>query len=121
MNTRRYDVALTTIADGSVTAYTPLVSGRVVAVLYKKTDFADGVGAVVSTELSGKTLLTTTNMNASATYMPRLPVQDEAGADATLDGTRKMREPLVVSDERLKIVIASGGNIKTGTLSIIMG
>ena len=121
MNTRRYDVALTTIADGSVTAYTPLVSGRVLAVLYKKTDFADGVGAVVSTELSAKTILTTTNMNASATHMPRLPVQDEAGADALYAATYKIREPLVVSDDRVKIVIASGGNIKTGTMSIIMG
>lgn len=121
MNTRRYDVALTTIADGSCTAYTPLVSGRVLAVVYTKTDFDNGVGAVVSTELSAKTVLTTTNMNASASYMPRLPVQDEAGADATLDGTRKMREAQVVSDERVKIVIASGGNIKTGVISIIMG
>ena len=121
MHIDRYDVALTTIADGSVTAYTPFVSGRVLAVGYVKTDFDNGVDITVSTETTTRTIVALTNQNTSVLVHPRVAVQDAAGADATLDGTRSMREPAHVCNERVKIVVAQGGNVKTGSVYVLVG
>jgi hypothetical protein len=121
MHITRHDVALTTIANGSVTAYTPVVSGRVLAVGYVKTDFVDGVDITVTTEDTARTIVALENANASVLVHPRVAVQDAAGADATLDGTRLMREPAHVCNERVKIVVAQGGNVKTGSVYVLVG
>lgn len=121
MYAERHAVSLTTDASGAATGYTPAVTGRVLAVIYAKTDFADGIDFVVSLEATAEVILTGTNVNASAAFYPRVPVDDEAGADATLDGTRKMREPVTAVNDRVKIVVASGGDTKSGTFHIVIG
>jgi hypothetical protein len=121
MHATRHAVALTTAADGSATGYTPNVTGRILGIRYVKTDFADGVDFTITLEATGEAILTLTNQNAAGTFYPRVPVQDEAGADATLDGTRKMRDAVVAVHDRVKIVIAAGGNVKTGAVHVIVG
>lgn len=117
----RHTVALTTAADGSATGYTPNVTGRILGIRYVKTDFDNGVDFAITLEATGQAVLTLTDQNASGSFYPRVPVQDDVGADATLDGTRKMREPVVAVNDRVKIVIAQGGNVKSGTVYVIVG
>ena len=121
MFAQRHVVSLTTDASGDVTGYAPSSTGRVLGIRYVKTDFDNGVGFTITAEATGQAILTLTNQNSSGSFYPRVPVQDDAGADATLDGTRKMREPVVIVNDRVKIVVASGGNAKTGAVHVLIG
>lgn len=58
-----------------------------------------------------RTLLTLTNVAANARYFPRELEDDNAGADAT---NRLMN--LAVG--RLKVVVAQGGNTKSGAVTV---
>lgn len=119
---RLKSIALTTDASGDCTAYSDVpVTGRVYAVKYVKTDFDDTADITITTENTVQTILTLTNITASATKYPRSPVQDETGVNATLDGTRLLREPICVFAERIKIVVAQGGNVKTGAIIVLLG
>lgn len=57
-----------------------------------------------------------TNINASESVYPRRLVNDQVGAPiaATYDN-------IYLGSDRVKIVIAAGGNVKTGTFHILMG
>jgi len=121
MHAEKHSVALTTAADGSATGYTPNVTGRILSVQYVKTDFADGVDFTITLEATGQAILTLTDQNTAGVFYPRAGVHDAAGAAATLDGTRLMREPVVAVNDRVKIVIAQGGDTKTGTVIVVVG
>lgn len=121
MQAEKHSVSLTTNASGAATAYSPNVTGRILAVIYTKVDFADGVDFTITLEGTAEPILTLTNQNAGAVFYPRVQVQDETGAGATLDGTRKMREPVVAVNDRVKVVVAAGGDTKTGTITVVVG
>lgn len=121
MHATREIVSLTTDSNGDATGYTNRVTGRILGIVYAKTDFANGVDFTITLDTTGQAILTLTNQNSGAAFYPRVPVHDEAGAGATLDGTRAMRDCVVAADDRVKIVVAQGGNTKTGTVSVIVG
>jgi hypothetical protein len=121
MYIKKETVSVTTAADGSATAYSNVVNGRILSIQYAKDDFADGVYFTITTETSGQDLWVDMNINASETVHPRTQVHDTTGSALTLDGTRKNVAPVVVADERIKIVIAAGGNAKSGTFHITVG
>lgn len=50
------------------------------------------------------TILDRANANTDGWFYPRRPVQDYQGNDLTYDGTRKIHEPFVVSDQ-LKVTV----------------
>lgn len=87
------------------------------AVEWVDTDFDAGVDAVLSvtSTLSGidYTLLTLTDADAEAIYYPRPVEHDAAGAALT---TRT----LAVVYGTLKLVVASGGNAKTGKCLVFL-
>lgn len=115
-------VAVTTAADGSATAYTTNpVSGRVLGIRYVKTDFADGSTITTTVEATGEAIWAESNVNASASRYPRVGVCGATGTALTYDNTRTVNEPVAVGGSRIKIVIASGGNTKTGTFYIMVG
>lgn len=118
----RHTVAVTTASDGSATAYTSEpVTGRVLGIVYTKTDFADGSTMTVTGETTGVAIWAETGVNATATRYPRAQVCGATGTALTYDGTRIVAEPVPLAGERVKIVIASGGATKTGTFSILIG
>jgi hypothetical protein len=122
MNPIRHRISITTAADGSATGYTSEpVLGRVLGVVYTKTDFADGSTMTLTVEQTAQPVWAETGVNASAVRYPRSQVHTAAGVAATLDGTVAMLEPVPVAFSRLKLVIASGGNAKTGTFDILVG
>lgn len=114
-----HDVRLVgaTDASGDKTLTAPSgVFGYLEAVEWIDGDLTDGVDAVLSvTETpSGvdQTLLTLTNANDDAWYRPRHVVHSEAGAALTGTSGGDRARPLI--NGKLKLVISSGGDTKTG-------
>lgn len=119
----RHTVTVTTASDGSATAYTDgVVMGAVKSIQYVKTDFADGVDFTITAETTGQNLWTDTNINASEIVCPRQPTHDAAGVASLYAGSGEPVEDYIyLARERVKIVIAAGGNAKTGTFHITVG
>ena len=118
---QRHVVSITTAADGSQTAYSPVVTGKLSQIRYVKTDFADGVDFTITAEATGETLWIDTNINASETVAPRQPTNDTAGAAALYaGGGSAVLDKIALANDRVKIVIASGGDTKTGTFHIVL-
>lgn len=113
------DINLTGTTNGSgaktITA-TQSVLGYLYKVIWVDGDLTDGVDAVLSSTETPEgvdvTLLTLTDANNDATYYPRDVVHNNAGGalTGTSGGDRTM--PLVAGI--LELVIASGGDTKTG-------
>jgi len=124
MYLNRQTVDVVTAADGSATAYSAVVNGRVLSIQYVKdatTPFSDGVDFTVTGEITGTTLWSELNVNASKAVAPREQVHSTAGVGLTYDGTRAVCEPVGFAEERVKIVIASGGDTKKGRFYILVG
>ncbi len=118
---RRYKVTVTTAADGTVTAFSPRLAGELHSAHYVKGDFADGVDFTITSEATGETLWAESNVNASAVRYPRQPTHSNAGVAAlyAAGGTAVQERPALGND-RIKIVIAQGGNAKTGTFHFLV-
>jgi hypothetical protein len=107
----------TTNADGDATINGDgTIKGRLVAIEWVDGDLADGVGAVLTMQKTpsevAQTILTLTAANVDAWYYPRTLVHDATGSalTGTSGGDREMY--LIAGLPRL--VISSGGNVKTG-------
>jgi hypothetical protein len=109
---------LTTIADGSVTGYLGPFTGKLNSLAYIKIDFADGVDFTITKESTGENIWVDTNINATEVVRPRVITQNPA--DGAANTTLVMREPLLFVNERIKIVIGSGGNVKTGRFTALV-
>jgi hypothetical protein len=121
MSSRRFTVTATTIADGSGTAYSPYLSGKVAAIYYTLVDFAAGVDFTITSEATGETLWTEANVNASTVRRPRGATHTTAGvANLYAAGGTEVGDLIRLSRDRIKIVIAQGGNVKTGTFKIVI-
>lgn len=119
---RRLSVTVTTAADGSATAYSePFAHGRLSQIRYIKTDFADGVDFTITAEATGETLWQEDNVNASATRAPRQATHSTAGAAALYAGAGEaVNDMIAMANDRIKIVVASGGNTKTGVFHFLL-
>jgi hypothetical protein len=118
---RRLTVEITTASDGSATEYSSRVSGEVHSIVYEKTDFADGVDFTVTTEKTAETVWAETNVNAATSRYPRTPTHSTAGVAAlyAAAGTGVLARPALAND-RIKVVVAQGGNAKSGKLHILI-
>jgi hypothetical protein len=113
---------VTTDAEGAATGYSPVVSGRVLAIRYAKTDYADGVDLVVTVEGTGEAIVTLTDMNAATVVYPRSGIHDTAGAAAVfIAAGQAIRESVCIANDRLKFVLAAGGNAKSGKFYALIG
>lgn len=120
--TQRVAVTVTTAADGSATAYSDVLVGKLSQIRYVKTDFADGSTFTITAEATGETLWTETAVNASATRAPRQATHSTAGVAALYAaGGAAVNDKIALANDRIKIVIASGGDTKTGTFHFVLG
>jgi len=119
---QRLVVAVTTAADGSATVYSDgPVTGKVSQIRYVKTDFADGSTITVTSEATGETIWTEANVNASATRAPRQATHSTDGAAALYAaGGVAVNDKIALANDRVKIVIAAGGNVKSGVFHVAM-
>lgn len=113
---QRVSVAVTTIADGSATAFSVPLMGDLSQIRYAKTDFDNGVGFTITNETTGETLWAEAAVNASATRAPRQAVHTTAGVAVGATSVDK----IALAGDRIKIVIASGGNVKSGTFVFLL-
>jgi hypothetical protein len=121
MQVERHVISLTTDSGGAATGYSGTVSGRVLGIVYVKTDFANGVDFTITAEATGEAILTLTDQNTAAAFYPRSQVHGPTGTALTLDGTRTANEPIYVANDRVKVVVAQGGNAKSGTVHVLVG
>jgi hypothetical protein len=122
MHVERHDVAL---VGATQTAYTPVVTGRVLQVRYVPTSgnaLDTGADLTVTTEVTGVAIATLTNIGTSAfTKVPRQATHGVTGAALVYAATDAVAEPVYVAGERIKVALAEGGDAKAGTLSIWVG
>jgi aspartate oxidase len=117
---KRHVVTVTTDASGDAIAYSPVLTGKISTIRYVKTDFADGVDITVTAEATGEGIWAEENVNASATRAPRQLVYTTAGVASLYAATFGVyTEPIVLSADRVKIVVAQGGDTKSGTFHIV--
>lgn len=120
---RRQKIVVTTASDGTVTAYGTKCSGKIHSVQYVKPSsgsYTDGVDFTITAETTGENIWTESNVNASAVRYPRAPTHTQAGVAATLDGTVAALDKIALGNDRVKIVLAQGGNAKTGTFHVLI-
>lgn len=124
MAIRRFKVTAVTDASGDAEVYTPVLSGRLVSIRYAKAgsgNYSDGVDFVITSESTGETVWSEENVNASATRYPRAATAGTTGAASLYaSGGTAVNDKIALGSDRLKIVIASGGNAKTGDFHILV-
>lgn len=117
----RHVVEVVTAADGSATAHSPVLTGKLSQIRYVKDDFDAGVDFNITAEATGETLWAENDVNASATRAPRQATHSTAGAAALYaGGGTAVLDKIALANDRVKIVIAAGGNAKHGTFHIVM-
>lgn len=126
MRPQRYTVNLTTDAAGAATGYTSApVAGRVLQIQYipdGSAAFDNTVDMTITGDSTGQAIVTETNVSAAFTHAPRQATQDQSAAAALYAaGGTAVRDFIYVADERIKIVIAQGGNTKSGRIDITVG
>lgn len=118
---QRVAVTVTTAADGSATAYSGVLTGKLSQIRYVKTDFADGSTFTITSEATGETLWTETAVNASATRAPRQATHSVLGAAALYAAAgAAVNDQIALALDRIKIVIAAGGATKTGVFHFVL-
>lgn len=115
-------VNVTTDGSGGAVVYSDrTLQGKVIRVVYTKDDFTNGVDFTITTEKSGQTIWKEIDVNAAKSVNPTQTLQDNVGADVTYDGTRIVHGPIFLANERIKVVIASGGAAKNGKFTFYVG
>ena len=118
---QRHSVTLTTDASGDATGFTPVVTGLINAIIYTKTDYDAGVDFTITVEGTGQGVWTETDVNADKTVAPRQPIHDTVGVASLYAGAGEpVEDHIAVANDRIKIVVAQGGDTKTGTFDVIL-
>jgi len=118
---QRFAVALTTDASGDVIGFTPVLTGKLSQFRYVKTDFANGVTFVITSEATGEVLWSEAAVNASATRAPRQATHDTAGAASVRAAAGEaVLEKIALANDRIKITVSAGGNAKSGVIHVVM-
>ena len=121
---RRFKLTVTTAADGTVTAYSPRLTGKIHQIEYVKdgsNPYAAGVDFTITGEATGVNLWTQADVNASAVVAPRMPTHSQAGvASLYAAGGTAVQAPIALANDRVKIALAQGGNAKVGVFHILV-
>lgn len=124
MKVERFSVSVTTAADGSATAYSPTITGAISSIAYVKAasnSYTDGVDFAITVESTGQGLWTQNDINASTTRAPRQPTHEQDGTDRFYQGSQTehtIPDLICLASDRVKIVLAQGGDTKSGTFII---
>lgn len=114
----RRSVTVTCTTGGAATAYIPAINGehlqgKIYSVHYVKGSMSTGSDLTITAEATTEQVWTESNVAASKIVYPRRTINTTTGGSTTA------REPVVVGQDRLKIVVAQGGSGGTGTFSVI--
>lgn len=122
MYAERHTITLTTDASGDATGYIPVTYGRIINLIYTKDDFAAGVDFTITAEATGQTLWEELDVDASKIVAPRQPTHTTAGVAAVYEAAGEaVLDHIALAMDRIKIVVASGGDGKSGTFTAVIG
>jgi hypothetical protein len=127
MYCERHTLAATTDASGAATVYSSTVAnGRVLQVRYVpgSTPIDTAGDIIISSEVTGVIVLDQDNIGTSAfTSAPRQATHLASTGAANLyaAGGTAVTDYVVLASERLKLVVASGGNVCSGTFYVYVG
>lgn len=121
---RRIKVEVTTEVGGAATKLSPPVTGQIYSVHYVKdgtVPFSDTVDFAITADGTGENVWTQSNVTAASVKYPRAPTHDQAGAVLlyAASGTAQA-DKIGLGNDRLKIVIAQGGDAKKGTFIFLV-
>lgn len=119
----RETVVVTTDASGDGTSYSAVITGKIKTIVYVKTDFADTVDFAITLEGTGEGLWSEDNITASTVRAPRQPCHSQVGAALHYNDADDcpVVDHIVATNDRVKIVVANGGDTKAGTFYVIVG
>lgn len=121
MTTRRFALTVTSDGSGDATVYSPYLSGKLTAIHYIKTDYADTVDFTITSEATGETLWTEANVTAAKVCRPRGATHSNAGVAALYAaGGVAVNDLIRLSRDRVKIVINTAGATKTGAFHVVV-
>lgn len=126
MHIEKHSLTLTVNASGAATVYTAAaIVGRVLQIRYvpdATVPLATGTDLTITGEDTGVAIATLTDIGTSAfTKVPRQATHGVTGTALVYAGTDAVAEPPYVAGERIKCVVAQGGDSKTGVLHILVG
>jgi hypothetical protein len=110
-------VDVTVDALGDAVVYTPVLTGKLSAIAYIKTDFADGAHVNVANESSGEVYWIEADVNASK--VPHLRTGWQHSNGLTPDEQVGLQF-FTITDARLIFTIATGGISKSGKFVIYL-
>ena len=124
MKVERFSVSVTTAADGSATAYSPTITGAISSIAYVAdgtNPYAATVDFAITVESTGQGLWTQSDITASGTRAPRQPTHEQDGTDRFFQGSsteHTVPDLICLAEDRIRIVLAQGGNARTGRFII---
>jgi len=114
-------ITVTTAVGGAATSYSEVCTGKLSSIRYVNTDLAAGVDFTITSEATGQVLWSELNVNADVTEAPRQPIHDTAGVAALYAvGGAAVLDKIALAADRIKIVIAQGGDAKSGTFHVVL-
>lgn len=120
MLVERHIVDLVTDSGGAATGYTPEIMGAILSIVYVKdggaNPFANGVDVAITLDGTGQNVWTESDVNASKAVHPRVVSATAAGVASTITEV-----PIVAGRDKVKIVIAQGGSVKSGRFHVLVG
>lgn len=122
---RREQITVTTNASGVSTAYIPAdgqpaFNGKLSSISYARVDMSTTADFTITADQSGETLWDEDNITASKAVAPRQPTHDNVGTASLYAATFPVEDYYRLADDRIKIVLAQAGNVKTGTFTVIV-
>lgn len=121
----RSAITMTTAADGSATGYIPedgrrSITGRVVSLGYTRTDYLTTVDITITSENADESIWTEANVTATKRIVPMQAAHTTAGVAVLYAAGNPIYEPVHLVKDRIKIVLAQGGDTKVGAFAVVI-
>jgi hypothetical protein len=115
----KISTAIVTNASGAATVYLgSKIRGYLVALFYRPGTLDTGADLTVTAETSGAPILTKVNLGTANSFLyPRALPTNANSLTGPLGTVPSERIPLV--NERIKVVVAGGGNTLTGSIEAV--
>lgn len=117
---KRASVTVVTNGSGDGTGYIEGVNGVINSIEYSKDTYSNGVDFTVTNNRSGEQIWAESDVNASAVRRPRAATHSTAGVAALYaGGGSAVLDKIAVSNDAIKVVVAQGGDTKSGTITVV--
>jgi len=116
----KFSTAIVTDASGNATVYLgSTIRGYLVALNYRPGTLDTGADLTITAETSGAPILTKANLGTGNSWLyPRALPTNANSAIGALGTVPSERIPLL--KERIKVVVAQGGNTLTGSIEAVV-